>query len=862
MPKNAMAQPLDTTAAVLWAALRDDGCTRCGLHEWAASVCLMGDGVVPADGMLVGSCPSALDDATGRVGVGPSSQYLQRVCKDLDLDYRGLYSTVAVKCRPPAQNKDDALDKAVRVCAPEYLAREIARVRPRVILAMGNPAYRYLAHTRSGVTSARGKAFWSDEHGCWVVPTVHPDYVLTNPNYHVLFASDVGKFKRLLHGQPDSPPVEVVEVLTPDDLRAAVAELAATDGVLTFDTETRGFLDYASGYSRVWMVALTKGVRGPRGMRVFAIPLEHPDVNWGGELLWAVATVVHVLAGARLNGHNVKFDMRAVWFLARRYGLTARFHAAFDTMVAGHLLNEEIPKSLETQAGLELGVENWGKGKMNFGVRPDMKGLTPLHVLEAVLEIAAAAREQLQVSDEGMLYYCARDTAYAHMLYEIQRRRLREQQGTARLFAWLVLPGLDAYTQIETTGVWVDVARIRERQAERQAAVADLTARIMEFVPVDFRATASLTNEHFLRRWLFGAPPDGLGLEPVSYTEKRQEPQVNDAVLQVLQHPAMDLLRELRGYVKDLQFFEQWLEWVDEDGRLHPRYNLTGTVTGRRSNDRPNLQQVPRDPYMRACVGAPSGWLFLEVDYSQIEVRLAAWIADEPGLLRIFAEGRDVYEEVARLVLGIEGAVSKEQRRRAKAVVLGFLYGMGARAFKDYAFEQYQVEFTDEEAVNFREEFFRQFAGLLTWHNDQRALVKRQLEVPSPVGRVRHLMRVLSFDAYERGKAERQAINAPVQGTGGDLALASALALVDELPVDEAMLVGDIHDALLFQLRKDRWRHWARRILTVMEAPPPLARFGLNIPVRLQAEGKIGQYWSQGAEFTLETLDSVEPVTS
>lgn len=628
--------------------------------------------------------------------------------------------------------------------------------------------------------------------------------------------------------------------------------------MLTFDTETRGFRDYDDAYSRVWMLAATKGAgSATTGVRTFSFPIDHPDAGWtDGERLEVARMCLTLLEKHVLNGHNVKFDMRVMDFLGRRVGRPTKLHAGFDTMCAAHLLNEELPMKLETQAGMELGVKNWGKGKIGFGLKEDLSDLTHLHEYEDTQpELGASAPEAVDV---GMVRYCARDTAYTHLLYELQRGRLREQQGLARLLKHLILPGLDAYTRVETTGIWLNRARVLQRQAERQHAIRDLTQQILQYVSEDFRATAQLSNDNFLRRWIFGTPPDGLGLTPITFTEKKREPQVNDAVLAQLDHPAMTLLRDMRGYTKDLQFFEQWLEWADDGDRLHPRYNFTGTVTGRRSNDKPNLQQVPRDTYMRSCIGAPPGWVLLEVDYAQLEVRLVAWLSGDQELLRLFREERDVYVEVARQVLGITGVVDSEQRRKAKAIVLGFQYGMGPSHFAEYAKATYGVEFTLDEAKAFREQFFRLFSGLAEWHNVQRATVKRLLQVPSPLGRMRHLLRVLSFDGYERGKAERQAINSPVQGTGGDLTLASVVTLVEELPGDEALIVGDIHDAILFQLREDVWRRWAKRILTVMENPPLLAKFGVQIPLRLVAEGKVGHAWGEGTAFTLETLDTVE----
>lgn len=507
----------------------------------------------------------------------------------------------------------------------------------------------------------------------------------------------------------------------------------------------------------------------------------------------------------------------------------------FDTMVAAHLLNEEVGVSLLNQASIELGVDDWGKGRHSFG-----DGDVPPSPLWG---------------PDGMGAYCARDVAYSHLLFEIQRERLVADQDLARLARYLVFPGIEAVTRMELNGIWVDRERLESRRAEIAARRDALRDELLSWVPEDFRERADLTNEHFLRAWLFGSPPDGLGLEPVAFTEKTGRPRVDEPALAELAraHPAIETLMRFRKTVKALQFLDAWRQWIDDDGRMHPRFNMTGTVTGRRSCENPNLQQVPRDRFIRSIIGAPPGWTFLEVDYSMLEVRIAAWLANEDTMIRVFREGRDIYRYTSSIIYQKpEAEITPEERRAAKAVVLGFLYGMGAMSFVSYARDTFGVEFTYEEGERFRETFFRTYPRLVEWHERQRRIVRRDLRVRSPLGRVRHLTRVLSLDREERARAERQAINSPVQGLGGDLTLATSLSLQRIMDPDECMIVGDVHDALLFQIREDVWRVWTRRILETMENPPALERFSLSIPVRMVAEGKIGRHWGEGHEIRLE----------
>lgn len=510
----------------------------------------------------------------------------------------------------------------------------------------------------------------------------------------------------------------------------------------------------------------------------------------------------------------------------------------FDTMVAAHLLNEELPIGLKSLAGRELGVDNWGKGKQLFGIDDEMKKLTPLW------------------GEEGMGRYCAKDTAYSHMLYERQRMELKDEQGVAWLLKFLILPGLEVVVAMGQNGIWLDMGRVdrRERRFRRRREI--FRKRLLGFIAEEFRPTASFTNDHFLRRWIFGHPPDGLGLTPITYTPTGLA-QVDEKTLAQLQHPAMDVLRDFNKSTKALEFFAQWRRFLGPDGRLHPRYNPTGTVTGRRSCDQPNLMQVPRDPLLRSCLGVPPGWKLFSPDYSMIEVRIAAWLAEETTMLALLAEGKDPYKAVAAEMYEIPvEQVVKVQRQAAKAVVLGFQYGLMGKSLVGYAKNMFGITLSEEQAIDFRNKFFDRYPGYLSWHEHTRKELRKKLFVTSPLGRVRHLTSILSSDFRIRNEAERQGINSPVQGTGGDWLLASMVSILPQLDPTEILVVGDIHDAGLWQIREDVWPKWAYEILRIMEDPPILHQFHLNQTVRMLAEGAIGRHWGESQTVFLDDFSA------
>lgn len=507
---------------------------------------------------------------------------------------------------------------------------------------------------------------------------------------------------------------------------------------------------------------------------------------------------------------------------------------AFDTLGSTALINENLPKGLETQAMLELGVDRWGKRSIIFGDKK--KAPSPM---------------------KEMGDYCGLDTAYTHMLYEVHREKLLAEPDLVKLYKLLILPGLEALLDMEINGVYLVEENVNTQEKVAKESMAAIEKKLLEMISEDFQESASFSNPYFLRKWLFTIPkPDGLELTPTKFTDKGL-PSTDEESLRDQTHPAAKLLLEWRGYEKRLQYLEQWKFWRADDNRVHPYFNMFGPVTGRRSCQKPNLQQVSREGDMRSCFGAPPGYVFLEADFSQVEVRIAAWIAREETLLRIFHEERDPYRIYGGYVLGKpETAVSKEERQKAKIAVLGFLYGMGVQKFVKYAKVQYNVTFTEEEAKDFRNGYFNLFSGLRTYHEESRQRVRKKLAVQSAFGRIRHLPQVLSRDNYVSGGAERQAINFPIQSFGGDLTL-SALVELHELTKpfrDEIKIVGDIHDALLFEIREDVWKKWAEVIFTTMESPSLLKRFGISLDVPIKVEGKIGTTWGSKNEFTLEML--------
>jgi len=236
----------------------------------------------------------------------------------------------------------------------------------------------------------------------------------------------------------------------------------------------------------------------------------------------------------------------------------------------------------------------------------------------------------------------------------------------------------------------------------------------------------------------------------------------------------------------------------------------------------------------------------VEADFSQIELRLAAMFSKDPELTRTFRSGGDPHTETAASVSGkAPETITKEERKMAKAVNFGFLYGMGAKKFRIYADEKYQVKVSDEEARAYRKAFFNKYRGLLPWHDRQRRLVRNLEHVVSPIGRIRHLPNVRSSDEGLQAQAEREAINSPVQGLASDLTVLSMVLLHERLDSNRARIIGNVHDAVLFEIDEDYVTEASALIKKTMEHLPLKRYFGFKPAVPIAVDIAVSDHWGE-----------------
>lgn len=802
---------------------------------------------------------------------------LELELSEMGLDTSDAYFTQALKCRTFEQNASNPDVKACR----EYLDKEIEFYKPKWILALGNEALLSVTG-RSGIMTYRGKIFTRPE-GAEVIATVSPSAVKRNPGQRPGYLADLRLFVNRTKGRTSGIPKPNYTVV---DTRAKLDKLKKALSItsdINFDVETVS--DYYKDDGRIVSLSATCIIEtksGPKRM-VFALPLYHPESPWRRKHRAVLRYLKPELEKIpKVTAHNGPYDVK--WM--KWYGVNIKF--TFDTMLAIHLLNENVQKSLKPQAQARLGVEPWGIDTKNLLEKP----------LPEILE------------------YNVLDTWYMYYIKQQLVQELKAQPRLIPIFKYILMDGANELIGSEMRGIWLDVPRLKERTPIVQEKLDDIERRILEEAGLDIgpeNYTPLLANteldtsdingwpvtgwpvkkvlktrgpvyaepnfnaSNFARWMLF----DHLGLPIIERGKEKAngdegDPSMAEGVLLTLKdnHPVVPLMLERVTYQKTLSsFFEPYKELYDDNHRIHTNFKLAGTVTGRLSSGKNdpdkisavrgklrgvNLQQVPRDPLVRGVFGAPPGWSFVEADYSQVELRIVAFLSRDRTMLHLYKTGADIHLATASSVLGIpESRVTKDERKKAKAVNFGFVYGMGWRKFISTAFEKYQAVFTEEEARAVREAFFDHFQGLQPWHAKQRRLVRQYGRVQSPIGRIRHLPDIYSPEEGVRAEAERQAINSPVQSFGSDMAVVSMVRINRKFRKRgiQGHCLGLVHDAINYEIRDDHVAEALPIIKDVMEDMSIIRKkFGVHMDVPIIADLKLGQHWGDTEELTEDQI--------
>lgn len=578
-------------------------------------------------------------------------------------------------------------------------------------------------------------------------------------------------------------------------------------GVISFDTETT-----STDQMRAELVGISLAVQTGEG---FYIPVGH---NQGQQL--PKQQVIEALRGPMTNpripkvGHNLKYD----FVMLARNGLRAA-PLTFDTMIAEWLTNP---------ASHNLGLKNlaW--------VRQDIR-------MTNIEELIGKGKKQITM-DQAPIQQAA---DYAAADAEVVLRLMPELQhdvqeyNAAKLLQEIEMPLVPVLADMEIAGVALNLDFLRQMSTELTEQCTNLENQIYTSVGTPF----NLNSPQQLSTALF----DTLKIPPPDRTAKTASGfySTSAEVLEAMRgkHPAVDLILTYRELSKLRSTYLDALptQVNPRTARVHTSFNQTGSVTGRIASSDPNLQNIPIRTeigrQVRKAFIADPGSVLLAVDYSQIELRIVAHMARDQAMLDAFHRGQDIHATTAAAVLGVPlSSVTKDMRRRAKGVNFGLIYGMSP-----FGLTRYVNDLTLAEAENFVGAYYKQFPGVKSYLDGIRRLAAEQGYVETLLGRRRYFPALKTLtDRNQRGREEREAINAPIQGTAADIMKIAMLRLPPALAAAglQARMILQVHDELVLECPIEELHQAAAVTHRVMSEA-----YTLDVP--LLTEAKYGANWGE-----------------
>lgn len=834
------------------------GCTDCALHEGVATRCMRPEGK-PGGLLVVSDYPAQAEDRRGRPFCGHTGVFLRQL---LSKYWSGpIALDNAIKCAPGARK---VTVKMVDACRP-YAAAVLMDVKPTRVLAIGANAFKVLFDRAPNALSIRrgytylpfSTSTYTNNTPVFFLPNA--TFALRNTFLTRWFEEDV-KWA-LTTPDPPLPPwdehTSVVE--TEEDARRVLAEARVSRRV-NFDCETSG-QQFDPDFR---LLSIAMSFNGDTHSWVF------DETALANRTIANCAIEILSKLDVGKCGSNIKYDILAV-----RCGFQNLFGidvvtgpVSHDAQLIRHLVDTEADADLETQAEL-----------VGMGGHKDEAQLYTKAACKQIRDRAGAVkraakkaeragslwsstpeeRQILHEANEPMAYayqhvpvdvlsrYNALDTVTTGMLAETYEGHLNENPEQRFVWNELTGPASSAFAQIETWGMPISKIRVDRFAHHLASEIRAIEARILKVAGPDFNPASSKQ----VRELLFKK----LKLKPLKKSEKSGLASTDAATLDSLkgQHEIIDELLEHRKYQK-LQgtYGEGMLKHIRADGRIHTSFKLDGARSGRLSSRDPNLQNIPRadedkkgrneGKAARDLFQVPHGKRMVSLDYSQLELRIAADLSGDPAMRQIFIDGKDFHWSTARLISKIVWGiapelVTKKHRSLAKVFVFGLLYGMTDNGIVA------RTGCTKDEAATVRKAILGQFSLLDKW-------VKERLKETRKTGytwtywkgqraRRRALWQIGDHDEGKRIVAENGSFNTPVQGTGSDYCLASVIALVNWILEEQfpAKLICTVHDSIMFEVDEPHLDELIFTAKNTMESWPTMT----NVPIVVDVE--VGDSW-------------------
>lgn len=560
----------------------------------------------------------------------------------------------------------------------------------------------------------------------------------------------------------------------------ALAELLAKQSAFAFDTETEGLepltaplvgMSFAIKEHEAWYVPVPADPQGAAGIvHRFASVLSHKDIQ--------------------KIGQNIKFDI----LVLRKYGVKVA-GPLFDTMIAHYLLNPELHHGMDYLAETYLNYKPVPIEQL-IGPKGKKQGSMRNVPIEEIKEYAA---EDADITLQLKSYF----------------EPLMKQEDVESLFYDMEMPLIYVLAEMEATGVKVDTQALKQSSVTLSNQLANLEKEIHGLAGCEF----NINSTKQVGEVLF----DKLQLDSKAKKTKTGGYSTSEEVLEKLRskHPIVDKLLEYRGIKKLLSTYIDALpELINPTtGKIHTSYNQAVTATGRLSSTNPNLQNIPvRDEMGReirkAFIADNEECIFFSADYSQIELRIMAHLSGDPHMIDAFCEGEDIHAATAAKIYGLSPAeVSSDMRRKAKTANFGIIYGISVFGLAE------RLDIPRGEAKELIDGYFKSYPRIREYMDESIRAAKEKGYVETLFKRKRFLPDINSHNAIVRGYAERNAINAPIQGSAADIIKLAMIHIHQRFEEENlrSRMILQVHDELNFNVWKDELEKVKEIVLDGME---------------------------------------------
>ena len=508
-------------------------------------------------------------------------------------------------------------------------------------------------------------------------------------------------------------------------------------------------------------------------------------------------------------GQNIKYDLTVF----ANHGIEVQ-GVAFDTMLESYTQNSTGRHNMDDLAERYLG-----------------------HKTIVFEEVAGKGKNQLtfdKIALDVASEYAAEDADVTMKLHQTLFPELEKTPTLLKLFNEIEMPLVRVLSHIERNGVLIDPQKLLAQSQEIEQRLAEVEAEVHQVAGLEF----NLASTKQLQEILF----EKLCL-PVKKKTPKGAPSTNEEVLEELAqegHIVPKLLIEHRGLSKLKSTYTDKLPQMinPKTGRVHTSYHQAVTATGRLSSSDPNLQNIPirneEGRRIRQAFIALEGYKIVAADYSQIELRIMAHLANDAGMQKAFAEGKDIHRSTAAEIFGVSlEEVTNEQRRNAKAINFGLIYGMSEFGLSN------QLCISRQEARSYMDAYFNRYPNVLQFMTDIKTKAAEQGYVETLLGRRLYLPEIKSSNAMRRKAAERVAINAPMQGTAADIIKVAMIGIDKMIFGDENIkMIMQVHDELVFEVKAEKVDHYSQLIKEEMEK-------AIKLHVPLIADVDVGDNWDE-----------------